>query len=265
MKKEIAVWFMVMVAAFANAQSSADTDTTSEIAVEMASPQTQWDAANTMYSAGNYDEASTLYMALIDKHGIENQYLYYNAANAFFKQNEIAKAILYYEKALKLAPDNEDLRHNLQIAQHHAADKIDAVPVFFIIRWLEALPQLLAADVWGYASLIAFAAALAFLLLITIMRRKILLVTLSAGMLALSLITLRLGALARNNMIEHTSAIVMMPVTTVKSSPDNNSTDLFILHEGAKVQVLETIGAYAKIRIADGNQGWVPQKNIETI
>jgi hypothetical protein len=232
-----------------------------------AQPDSLWSNANAQYTEGNYAEAIANYTALIDSNGIVNAQLYYNAANAYYKQNEIAKAILYYEKAIKLAPDDEDILYNLQIAQQHTIDKIDAVPVFFAVRWLRAIPQWATADVWGYWSLLAFAGMLVLLLLVLtgISKHRRTLLTLVLLLFIASLTTLWIAATAKNDAHTHTHAIVMLPVSTVKSSPDNGSTDLFILHEGTKVQTLETIGKWAKVRTADGNQGWLPLNSIATI
>jgi tetratricopeptide (TPR) repeat protein len=240
--------------------------TADNISVDTANAAVVWDAAATLYSKGMYADAATLYATLIDKHNIANPHLYYNAANAFFKQNEIAQAILYYERALKINPDDEDIRHNLVLAQQFVMDKIDAVPVFFVVRWLDAIPQWMHADAWGYWSIAAFAAALALLLLTKVFvrsRRKFMIS--AVAVLALSLVLLRISVIAANNAQDKTRAIVMLPVVMVKSSPDQNGADLFILHEGTKVEMLENIGTWSKIRIADGNQGWIAKNGIETI
>ena len=224
-----------------------------------------WYTANRQYAEGSYSAAAANYAVLMDTFGIANPDLYYNAANVFFKQNEIAKAILYYEKALKLAPNNDDILYNLLIAEQQTIDKIEAVPVFFVIRWLGAIPQWFGADVWGVLSLLTFALMFVCLLLINVGKRKRTLLIAAGGLLAVSLVTLRIAVEAKNNAEQQTYAIVMLPVTTVKSSPDNSSIDLFILHEGAKLQMMETIGSWVKIKIADGNQGWIPKNSIQAI
>jgi tetratricopeptide (TPR) repeat protein len=242
-------------------------DTDSATLIDGATPRLDslWELANDQYANGNYTAAAATYAMLINNYRIANTYLYYNAANAFFKQNEIAKSILYYEKALKLAPNNEDILYNLRIAEQHTVDKIDAVPEFFVVRWIGAIPKWLGVETWGVLSLLTFAGMLALLLLINIYKRQRMLVTISAVLLVVSLVTLRIAVVAKHNAQSQEYAIVMLPVTTVKSSPDNSSTDLFILHEGAKLQMIETIGSWVKIKIADGNQGWIQKNGIEVI
>ncbi|GHT16135.1 hypothetical protein AGMMS4956_17770 [Bacteroidia bacterium] len=234
--------------------------------VATAQPDTLWQQANNNYAAGNYTEAAQNYASLVEQ-GVQNAALYYNTANAYYKQNDVARAILYYERALALAPSDEDVIYNLEIARLHTIDKIDAVPVFFAVRWLNAVQQSLSADAWGYVSIFAFVATLLCLLFALVRRRggkKIALVC-AIVLFAFSITAMVTAIAAKNSREQHHHAIVMQPVATVKSSPDNSGVDLFILHEGTKVQTIETIGKWTKVKTADGNQGWMPLAAIEAI
>jgi hypothetical protein len=232
-----------------------------------AQPDSMWLNANALYTQGRYEDAAKEYATLIDSCGIVNADLYYNAANAYYKQNEIARAILYYEKALKITPDDDDVAYNLAIAQQHTIDKIDAVPTFFVVQWLQDIPKWTNADTWGILSLSAFALMLALIFIIAtgINRHRKTLATLAVVMFICSMSALWAATRARQNQVQNTHAIIMLPVSTVKASPDDSSTDLFILHEGTKVQTLETIGKWVKIKTADGNQGWVQRGSVEQV
>ena len=178
------------------------------------------------------------------------------------------KACLNYNRALKLAPSDDDIRYNLSIANAYVQDKIDAVPVFFAKRWLIGLGNSLSSNAWAALSLLFFALTLVGLGAYLLLRRVALqkagfygaLVSVAAFALAVVY-----AAVGRSQRIHPAEAIVMSTAAPVKSSPDPQSKDIFVLHEGTKVAVGDSLGDWREIRIADGNKGWVQVSAIEMI
>lgn len=226
-----------------------------------------WLAASGNYTNGDYKAALHSYEQIEREIGISAS-LYYNIGNCYFKENRLAKAILYYSKAAKLDPSNEDVRHNLAVANALTTNKIKEVPKFFLYRWLEGGANLMSSNSWAQLSIITLAILLsmliAFLLSKKSNRRKI---TFSIGIVAL-LITLMSGLASsyqRSVQMSNENGIVMNNAVAVKSSPDNSGKDIFILNEGVKVKINERLGKWSKITIASGDTGWVITDNIEII
>ena len=228
---------------------------------------TRWEAGNRAYIEGNYEKAIEEYTAIIEG-GEYSMELYYNLANAYFKQGEIGESILYYNKALRIAPSQEDVRHNLAIAEAQTKDRIAVIPEFFLHRWLRIVRNAMSCMAWSMLSIVAFATllvfALLFLLASNIKWRKVGFYTALCGAV-LFVATLLFAISSRNDMLTHDEAIVMASAMSVKSSPDNSATDLFILHEGTKVRIVAEMDEWCEVVIADGKKGWTEKKNIEEI
>lgn len=232
-----------------------------------AQTDTLWQKANALYTEGKYAEAADAFLQ-VEKSGKTSAALYYNAANAFYKQDEMAKAILYYERALRLSPADEDTRYNLELANLQIVDKIEPVPQFFLVSWLQALYTALSFDTWAAVGLLLFAAVLALMLLVffsSSVRRKKLAFFLAIVLFCASLFSTYIAVHEKRRFDRHVEAIIFATVTSIKGSPDSTGVDLFVLHEGTKVTILETIGEWKKIKTADGNQGWLPTSAIESI
>jgi tetratricopeptide (TPR) repeat protein len=232
-----------------------------------AQADTAWQNANALYTEGKYAEASEAYLQL-EKSGKVSAALLYNAGNAFYKQGEIAKAILYYERALRLAPDDEDIRYNLELANMQIVDKIEPIPQFFVVTWIESFCNIFDVDTWSIVGVALFAVTLMLALIVLFgrtPRRKKVSFTLALACLSLSLVATYVAVHEKRHLNNHAEAIVYAPVTSVKASPDAGGVDLFVLHEGTKVELLETIGSWEKVKTADGNQGWLPTTTIEII
>lgn len=222
-------------------------------------PQTWFEEGNAAYNEGNYDLALEKYGHIVD-FGVESAPLYYNMGNTYYKQRNYPLSILYYEKALKLDPGNEDIRTNLEIANLAVSDKIEKLPEPFYTRWWNSLKSLLSADGWAWVSIVAFALTLLCLYLFLMARRAGLR---KAGFFAGLLMVLALAfsiTLAIENktgLSRQDQAIITQPTVTVKSSPSISGVDLFVLHEGSKVKILDRSMEWNKIRIADGSEGWL--------
>ena len=194
--------------------------------------------------------------------------LYYNLGNAYFRDGKIGKSILNYERALDLRPADDDARHNLSVANSYVKDKIDNVPEFFLVTWVRSLRMSLSSNAWAAISLILFAITLSAVLLYLLSGRLAIRKTgFYTGIIALLLFLLSLSfsSAERRQILHPEYAIVMHSSASVKSSPDNGSKELFIIHEGTKVKVVREIGQWKEIMIADGNKGWMNSDAIEMI
>lgn len=226
-----------------------------------------WETGNKAYIDGDYNKAIAEYNAILDG-GEYSMKLYYNLANAYFKVGSIGKAILYYNKALRIAPSQEDIRHNLAIAEAQTKDRIVAIPEFFINRWLRTLRNTMSCGTWSLLSLLFFGVLLSFTLLFLLASRirwrKVGFYGALFSLVMFVAVT-SFAISSRNDILQHEEAIVMGSAVSIKSSPDRSATDLFVLHEGTKVRIIAEVDEWREIVIADGKKGWVEVKNIEQI
>lgn len=227
-----------------------------------------WESGAAAYAEGNWEGAIEAWSA-IDAEGMEAPELYYNLGNAWFKAEDYAHAILYYERALKLDPSYSDARFNLEFANECIQDRIEKVPEFFLKTWTRKASYMLSSDSWAvlFFILLAIAAAgvLLFLLSGENSRRRMGFFGFIAALL-LAVICLLFSVSQRAGYYKADSAIITAPVTSVKSSPGAESVkDLFILHEGTKVKVMDTVGEWFNIELSDGRQGWIKSSDLEVV
>ena len=229
-------------------------------------PAGQWQEGVTAYENGRWAEAAEAWESLLAA-GYVSPDLQYNLGNAYFKNGDIPRAILAWERTLKLDPSHADARFNLAFAANLTQDRIEAVPEFIFKAWLRKFCYSLSSNTWAVLGLVLFAAFLGMLLLFLLGARPgvrrtgfytgIVLLLLCAGAVSFSLWQYREGN-------RSDSAIVMRPVAPVKSGP-SSGTDLFVLHEGTKVKLLDDVGDWKNIALADGRQGWIRSADIEVI
>ncbi|MCK9205258.1 MAG: tetratricopeptide repeat protein, partial [Bacteroidales bacterium] len=223
--------------------------------------------ANRAYSAGAYTDAVNTYKKVIAL-GWESPELYYNLGNAFFKLNDFPNAILWYERAKRLDPGNEDIDFNLKVSNNKIADKIEPLPELFYKRWYFGLVQVFAIDTWARIGVILFITALACGALYMASRilflRKVGFWT-GLCTLLLAIFSLIFAWSGHSALQSAGEAIIFTPTITVKSSPDEKSTDLFVVHEGSKVKLLDNISGWYEIKIANGSVGWLPASSLEKI
>ena len=229
-----------------------------------ANAQTPFDEANAAYAEGRYDDAATLYQAILDEQ--PDAQVYYNLGNVRYKQGELAQAILCYERALRLRPNYPDAKYNLQFAQSRITDNIPEQD-FFVSAWVRAVRNSLSEQTWMWLSvglfLLMLVALLLFLLASAVGVRKsafhiawiALLFSIVAG---LNTVSLHRRDTLRNE------AIITQGIVNAKSAPDRSGTDLFTVHEGTKVTIRETIGEWCNIRVGS-NQGWIRLQCLERI
>jgi len=223
--------------------------------------------ANRAYSTGSYTEAADLYRKVIAS-GYEAADLYYNLGNTCFKMNDLPSAILWYERARRLDPGNEDIDFNLKVTNSRIADQIEPLPELFYKRWIRALISLFPADSWATAGVVFFILALGFgslyLLSRVLVLRKIGF-WIGSVVLLFSFLFLIFAWSGHTYVKRANEAIIFTPTVTIKSSPDDKSIDLFVLHEGTKVQIKDQIGSWLEIRIANGSVGWIQAASLEKI
>lgn len=223
--------------------------------------------ANRAYSDGLYAEAAELYEKVAES-GYQAPGLYYNLGNSLFKLNNYPGAVLWYERAKRLDPGNEDITFNLNVANSKISDKIEPVPEMFYRKWYFNLINRFAADGWAWISVICFLAAFSFASLYLVAARLFLRKAgfwSGAVFLVLFLFAMLFAYSAHDQANNIEEAIIFTPTVTVKSSPDDKSVDLFVLHEGTKVRIMDQIGSWYEIRIANGSVGWLPSTVMERI
>lgn len=221
---------------------------------------TWFEQANAAYNEGNYESALELYNNIVAAEQ-ESAPLFFNMGNTYYKMGTYPMAIYYYEKALKLDPSNADIKTNLEIANLAIADKIDPIPQSFIAKGWNNVKNMFSSDSWATVSIICFAILLTALFLFLRARRMGLRkVGFFVGILALLVFVFSFifSMEKRNDAETHNQAIVITPTVTVKSSPNLSSVDLFVLHEGTKVTILDEADGWNKVRIANGSEGWMP-------
>lgn len=227
-----------------------------------------WNSANQAYSEGRWADAVAGY-EMISGMGLESASLYCNTGDAYFKDGNVPKAILYYERALKLDPSYSDARYNLELLNSGIQDRISPVPEFVLKAWSRDICYLMDSDAWAVCFVILLAAVLAMILLFILSpsvagRRTGFFAGIALMILAAFALTFSIWQ--KKDYVRTDDAIVMRPVTSVKSSPSSEaSTDLFILHEGTKVKIIDEVGSWNNIELADGRQGWIRSGDIETI
>ena len=225
-----------------------------------------WDEGVAAYSDSRYQDAIASWEGMVES-GIESPEVYCNLADAYFKLGNYPKAILGYERALKLDPSYSDARYNLEFAGNFVQDKIEAVPEFILKSVARKVCYSLGSNAWAVLFLVLLALALAmglmFLLASSTGRRRTGFYT-GIVLLLLSFACLGFSLWQKHDYDSKDSAIVMRPVSSVKSSP-SGGTDLFIIHEGTKVKILDNVGSWMNISLADGRQGWIESSSIEII
>ena len=232
-----------------------------------AAPDSLYFRANENYQSGEFEAAIKLYMKVIEN-GYESSALYYNLGNSFFRSNKLGKAKVNYEKALKLDPRNEDARANLAFTETLVVDKFEDVPEIFIKKWIKAFANLSNSDGWALTSILTFILTLLlfsfYLLLRNMSLRKY---GFYGGIIFLfiSVSAFFFSWKQRQNELIPSAAIVIEPLVNVKSTPRETGTDLFVLHEGAKVWLEDEAGGWQEIRLSDGRKGWLPVITIENI
>lgn len=254
-----------------HAQSEADSIPASDIVESSVSVSESESEAEAAYRQNSFAESIKLYESEIGKNKQikkESPELYYNLGNAYFRDNQIAKAILNYERALLLDPGDSDIRHNLRFAKTRIEDKIDSADSFFVNQWIRSIQNLYTANRWAMIGIVLFLILIiavgSYVISTQITVRKI---SFYSGIVLLALVIIA-NAFAfkqKNKIVNRSTGIVMSASVSIHTSPDAHSQELFRLHEGSKVRIKREEGNWFEIVIANGSVGWLQKKNIEKI
>jgi tetratricopeptide (TPR) repeat protein len=199
--------------------------------------------ANKYYRDNAFGQAIEIYQQIIEA-GIQTPEVLYNLGNAYYKDKNLGHAILYYEKAKLLAPNDDDINQNLAIANARIVDKIDIIPDFFIKRWIVRLVNLLPSNTWAILSMAFFIVMLAlFLLYFFSGTRKVKRFAFYSAVVLLLFAMLAFWCSFRrtDTISDRSAAIVVEPSVAIKSSPDTEGNNVFMLHEGTRVMVIDSI------------------------
>jgi len=222
---------------------------------------------NAFYAKSQYKEAADVYEQLLTA-GFQSAPLYFNLGNAYYKTDNISLAILNYEKAYKLAPGDEDIRVNLQLANNKIIDKIEAVPTFFLSNWWKGFLMVFSLQTWSILGVLLFSAG--FLLLILYLFAKVSAIKKITFYIGIALIIVALISLVAANaqlrfFNSHHEAIVFNGTVNVKSAPGDSQKTLFVIHEGTKVKINQHENEWIKIELPNGNIGWIEYKAVQVI
>ena len=219
------------------------------------------------YVRQQYQQAIADYEALLKK-GVSAD-VYYNLGNAYYRTDNITRAVINYERALLLSPGDPDIRVNLQLARSKTIDKITPESEMFFVTWYRSLVNIMSVDGWATMSLVSLAIAIILALCYLFSGRVWMQKTGFFGALAMIVIFGLSNLFAwqqKDQLVNRTGAIVISPAAAVKSTPANGGTDLFIIHEGTKVEITDSsMKEWKEVRIADGKEGWIKASMIEMI
>ena len=223
--------------------------------------------ADSAYQQEQYQQAAKMYEQLLK--GGESADLYYNLGNAYYRMDDITHAVLAYERALLLSPGDADVRFNLQMARSKTIDKIVPESEMFFVTWYRSLVRLMSVDAWARTAIVSLLVAL-LLVLVYVFAQRIWLrkVGFFGGVLFFVVFVAAnvFGFQQQQSLLHRTGAIIIRSAVSVKSTPSQNGTDLFILHEGTRVNIIDdSMRGWREIRVADGKSGWVDIKEIEII
>lgn len=220
--------------------------------------------ANEAFSDKKYKDAISKYEAVIAKGQVSDE-LYYNLGNAYYKNNQLGKAIHNFELALLHTPGNKDAAYNLEIANAQLKDEIAILPTFFLTSWWRGLRGVFSSTVWSVFALLSlwlFVIGVAGWLLYTDRSKKKQAFLLAIGGLLLSVLLFTLAGQRWAEELDSGYAIITEPVRPLHSAPDAESAEILTLHEGTKVELLGVLSDWHKIRLVNGEQGWLPKTSL---
>ncbi len=235
--------------------------------ISFAQNERLFEQGNALYNDGNYELAIEKYETILDngKHSAE---LYFNLGNAHYKLSHIAPSIYYYEKSLQLKPNDKEIKNNIAFARNMTIDAVDAIPEVGFSKFVNNISRSMTFERWAFLTVV--------LMLLFVMLFLTYYFTYASGkkrlafigsMAALVFSCLALSFAFHNYDLVETDqpAIVFAQESQIKSEPNLRSTEAFKLHEGTKVQILDTVNNWNKIRLADGKTGWIPNEDIKAL
>ena len=222
---------------------------------------------NTYYAKAQYKDALNTYQQVLDD-GYHSAAVYFNMGNASYKSDDIPSALLYYEKAHKLAPGDDDINFNIRFADLKTTDKIDEVPEFFLANWWKAFILSFSVGTLSGLSILVvlFGSGVLIVYFFTnsVSIKKTSFYT-SIILFFLGVLTIFMTGMQINYFDNHRQAIIFASSVTIKSGPVERSGSLFVLHDGTKVNILENNNGWMKIRLGNGNEGWIKASDVKEI
>ncbi|MEI6047885.1 MAG: tetratricopeptide repeat protein [Bacteroidota bacterium] len=221
----------------------------------------------TYFTSGSYKEALQVWTDIYNT-GYRSANLNYNIGNAYFKLNDIPDAIIFYERAYLLSPADENINYNLQIARTLIVDRFQEIPEIFFVRWYNFISLIISTNSWAKISITSFIFCLLLLSLYIYSsryRHKVIGFWSAVFFFVITLSSFAFTVRNKSLVYDSHKAIILTPQVSGKSSPADSGTDLFVLHEGAKVSVEDEVGEWFEIRLSDGNKGWIPVSSLKII
>ncbi len=230
-------------------------------------PDQIMEEANMAYINENYHEAIELYKNILEME-LESATLYYNLGNAYYQTGQIGKAILNYERARRLSPNDEGILHNLRVARSLLTENAEPLPQLFLLDWRDKFMQIQSIDGWAITIIIlAFSTLLCAIMFLVLKKRMQKKVFFFAGILSLLLLMMSYYAVSRQHNLHYVKqeAIVMSPRVTAKSAPSERSIDLFVVYEGTKLELTSDVMDWYEVRLPNGQVGWLNKSVLEII
>ncbi|MBT8297690.1 MAG: tetratricopeptide repeat protein [Maribacter sp.] len=223
--------------------------------------------ATDSYNNGDYQKAIENYSEIIEN-GQHSAELYYNLGNAYYKLNQIAPSIYYYEKALLLSPNDEEIKNNLSYARNMTLDAIEVLPETGLSKIYNAVTGIMTFDQWSYTAVV-------FMILFVLLyiafyyfnyatKKRIAFIS-SIASLFISVMAVVFAFILHNDFNADQPAIVFDSEVKIKAEPNKRSEAVFVLHEGTKVNVLDELNEWKKIKLVDGKTGWVTSESIKML
>ena len=228
---------------------------------------TLFDQGKELYKNGKYQEAINSWMQILES-GEASEELYFNLGNAQYKLNQIGPSIYYYEKALQLSPNDNDIKNNLAFAENARIDAIDPLPVSVFKKWYRNVADTFTFDGWAILAVVCSIGFVALFLLYYFSyseKRKRLLFATSMFVGIFLIATISMAFLTYGDYSKKQPAIIFANQLEVKTEPSMGSNSAFILHEGTKVQITAQDGNWFRITLADGKDGWVPSSDLKQL
>jgi tetratricopeptide (TPR) repeat protein len=222
---------------------------------------------NEYYRTNQFQLAIDEYNKLVSQ-GYEGASLYYNLGNAYYRLGKVGYAIMYYEKALKFSPSDEDIIHNLAFTRLNLKDKVDTLPSFFIFTWWEGLVGAFSVSGWTIIAYVFYIllliAAVAYFFSRNSSQQRISFYS-GVGLLFLLVFSIVLLNVKMNKEYKIKNGIIVSSIATAKYGPDATQKDVFVIHEGLKVRLINSVDNWVEIRLDDGKIGWIPDQDIGEI
>lgn len=226
-----------------------------------------FDQATTAYNEGKFEKAVENYLKIIES-GEHSAALYFNLGNSYYKMKEVGPSIYYFEKALLLDPQDKEIKNNLAYAQNMAVDAIEIIPETSLSKMYDDLIGPLSFDQWAYCAIffvLLFVLAYIVFYYLRYAAQKRIAFMASMVFMAMAIMSVVFAYLQYTHFKSENPAIVFSREVVIKSEPNDRGQEVFVLHEGTKVNVLEGLNDWNKIQIADGKTGWAPKENFKML